>query len=111
MSPEKADAAWVVERGLQLRAQNSIDIATHLCAAAGEDAPDYASAIDALSRLGVVPPEIAASFRAVAGLRNVLVHGYLEVDLGQLHAVLNQRLPDFEEFGRRVEAWLRERGA
>ena len=105
------DEAWLVERGLQLCAQNALDIATHLAASAGVDAPDYASAIDALATLGVLSTEFAASFRAIAGFRNVLVHAYLEVDLGLLHATLNGRLGDFRSYAAQVEAYLeRQRG-
>lgn len=100
------DLAWSVERGLQLCAQNALDIATHLAASAGHDAPDYASAIDALATLGVLPAEFASRFRAVAGFRNVLVHGYLEVDLVRLHEVLTARLDDFRAFARHVDKHL-----
>jgi uncharacterized protein YutE (UPF0331/DUF86 family) len=100
------DEVWVVEHGLQLCAQNVLDIATHVAAAAGRDAPDYAAAIDALGELGVVPPEFAARIRALAGLRNLLVHGYLAVDLTRLHALLNERLADLAEFARHVQGYL-----
>jgi len=40
------DEQWAVERGLQVCAQNCIDIATHLAASAGHSPTDYASAID-----------------------------------------------------------------
>jgi uncharacterized protein YutE (UPF0331/DUF86 family) len=100
------DEAWAVERGLQLCAQNALDIATHLAAAAAIDAPDYAASIDALAELGVLPADFAARFRAVAGFRNVLVHGYLEVDIARLHAVLNAHLKDFLQFARYVDAYL-----
>jgi uncharacterized protein YutE (UPF0331/DUF86 family) len=46
------DTLWAIERGLQLCAQNALDIATHLTASAGRDTPDYASAIDTLGQLG-----------------------------------------------------------
>jgi uncharacterized protein YutE (UPF0331/DUF86 family) len=96
------DTAWAVERGLQLCAQNALDIATHIAAASGRDVRDYAAAIDALGEIGVLPAPFAAQFRAVAGFRNVLVHGYLEVDRARVHAVLNERLDDFAEFARLV---------
>src|SRR5262249_40550194 len=38
---------------------------------AGRDAPDYASAIDLLPELGVLPSEFAARLRGIAGFRNV----------------------------------------
>ncbi|MGH7313482.1 MAG: type VII toxin-antitoxin system HepT family RNase toxin [Candidatus Rokuibacteriota bacterium] len=102
-----ADVQWVVERGLQLCAQNALDVATHLAASAGRDTPDYASAVDALGELGVLPREFAQRFRGVAGFRNVLVHGYLGVDLQRLHELLNSGLDDFVEFARHVERFLR----
>lgn len=101
------DERWAVERGLQLCAQNALDVATHLAAAAGLDSPDYATAVDRLGELSVLPREFALRFRAIAGFRNVLVHGYLDVDLAQLHEVLNQRLVDFSEFARLVETYLK----
>jgi len=101
-----ADLRLAVERGLQLCAQNALDVATHLAAAAGLDAPDYATAVDRLAELGVVPADFAARFRSVAGFRNILVHGYLEVDLQLVHQVVSERLGDFREFARHVERYL-----
>lgn len=103
------DAQWIVERGLQICAQNALDIATHLAASAGRDAPDYATAIDVLGELGVVPGEFARRFRAVAGFRNILVHAYLTVELPRVHALLNSGLDDFVEFARHVERFLERR--
>jgi uncharacterized protein YutE (UPF0331/DUF86 family) len=97
---------WAVERGLQLCAQNALDIATHLAASAGHDVPDYASAIDRLGDMGALPPEFAARFRAVAGFRNVVVHGYLEVDPGIVHRLLNESLEEFAEFAGYIERYL-----
>jgi len=100
------DEAWAIERGLQICVQNCLDIATHLAAAAGRDVPDYATAIDRLEELGVLPGEFARRFRSVAGFRNVLVHGYLEVDPALVHRVLNERLEDFGSFALHVVARL-----
>lgn len=100
------DERWIVERGLQLCAQNCIDIATHLAASAGLDVADYASAIDALATLGVVPAPFARSFRGIAGFRNILVHGYLTVDPAIVHRLLNERLDDFVTFAELVSAHL-----
>jgi len=100
---------WVVERGLQLCTQNVLDIATHVSASAGRDVPDYATAIDQLADLGVLPGEFAARIRPVAGFRNVIVHGYLDVDLEIVHRLLNERLEDFAEFAQRVNYYLDSR--
>ena len=100
------DERWIVERGLQLCAQNVLDVATHLAASSGYDVPDYASALDRLEELRVLPPEFVQRFRGIAGFRNVLVHGYLDVDLRVLHTVLRERFDDFGEFARLVRRYL-----
>ena len=102
------DLRWTIERGLQLCAQNVLDVATHIVASAGHDAGDYASAIDSLGRIGVLPAAFVARFRGVAGFRNVLVHAYLSVDLVLVHELLTRRLDDFAEFARCVELYLSE---
>jgi uncharacterized protein YutE (UPF0331/DUF86 family) len=100
---------WVVERGLQLCVQNVLDVATHLVASAGRDVPDYASAIDQLAELDILTREFASEFRAVAGFRNVIVHGYLDVDLEIVHRLLNERLDDFAQFAVSVNRYLSEK--
>lgn len=97
---------WIVERGLQLCAQNVLDVATHIAAATGHDVPDYALAIDRLAEEGVLPAPFAKRFRGLAGFRNVLVHGYLTVDIEILHRILNEELDDLAEFARHVERYL-----
>jgi len=101
------DERWTVERGLHLCAQNALDIATHLAASAGRDAPDYATAIDVLGELAILPAEFARRFRGIAGFRNVLVHGYLGVDLSRMHRLVNSGLDDFVEFARFIEDHIR----
>jgi uncharacterized protein YutE (UPF0331/DUF86 family) len=103
---ENSDERWSVERGLQLCTQSVLDIATHLVAAAGRDAPDYATAIDTLGELNILTPEFAARLRPLAGFRNALVHGYLQIDVDRLHAVLNEHLDDVREFARCVNAFV-----
>jgi uncharacterized protein YutE (UPF0331/DUF86 family) len=101
MSPGQADPA-VLRRHLL-----ALDAAIQrLRRHAGRDAPDYASAVDILGDLGVLPTEFARRFRGVAGFRNVLVHGYLGVDLARVHELLNSGLDDFVEFARHVERYL-----
>lgn len=101
-----ADLRWIIERGLQLCVQNALDIASHLVAARGLDAPEYATAIDRLAEIGVVSAEFAAQLRPLAGFRNVLVHGYLQVDLAVVERVLKEKLTDLEQFASQVETYL-----
>ena len=100
------DRLWIVERGLQLCAQNALDIATHLAAGSGRDVADDASAIDRLTALDVLPREFAAHFRGVAGFRNVVVHGYLDVDLDVVHRLRQTGLDDFVTFAGHISRHL-----
>ena len=101
-----ADLRWAIERGLQLCVQNALDVATHITAASGLDSPDYTSAIDRLAELGAIPAEFATRLRPIAGFRNVLVHGYLQVDLAVVEQVLTEKLYEFEAFASHIEAFL-----
>ena len=101
-----SDRRWAVERGLQLCAQNALDIASHLGSAAGLDPTTYSSSIDCLVQAQVLPPDFAERFRGIAGFRNVLVHGYLDIDLDRIVAMLADELDDFEQYAHHVEKWL-----
>ena len=100
------DRRLAIERGLQLCAQNALDIAGHLSSALGLDPHSYGSSIDSLVEAEVLPRSFGARFRGIAGFRNVLVHGYLDVDLDLIVRMLSDRLSDFEEFAGYVEGWL-----
>lgn len=97
---------WAVERGLQLCVQNVLDIATHLAASSGHDVVDYASSIEQLGALRILPAALARDLRPLAGFRNALVHGYLQVDVARVHAVLNQHLEQLRDFARHIETHL-----
>ena len=103
---DATEERWIVERGLQLAAQNVLDVATHLVAGAGRDAPDYAGAIDQLGVLGVVPPEFAAQLRGLAGFRNVLVHEYVEIDTHLVYVNLQSGIADLQAYARSLALWL-----
>ena len=110
VSPEAlridSDRLWAIERGLQLCAQNALDIASHLSSAAGLDPANYGSSIDCLVEATVLPPAFGMRFRGIAGFRNVLVHGYLDIDVDRIAATLGAPLGDFEEFAGHVERWV-----
>lgn len=54
----------------------------------------------------MLPAPFGERFRSVAAFRNVLVHGYLDVDLDLVAKVLNDSLDDFEAFAAHVKRWL-----
>jgi len=75
-----------------------LDIAEVIISEEGLDKPDdYRGAILTLGRKGIVPAKFAERFAPAASFRNVLVHGYAEVDLGRLHSYLLEELKDFDQ--------------
>jgi uncharacterized protein YutE (UPF0331/DUF86 family) len=98
---------WAVSHGLQLAIQNVLDVATHVVTALDAGAPpeDYRGALLRLGELGVLRPEFAAQIAPMAGLRNILVHGYLRLEVQRLVDAL-QRLDDLAAFTESVRAFL-----
>lgn len=91
-----------VERHLQVGIQSAIDVAFHILADESDQAPDdYGSAFVLLAEEGVLPADLADRLRLAAGLRNLLVHAYLDIDPDRLWGTL-EHLDDLDEFARRV---------
>lgn len=91
-----------VERHLQVAVQCAIDLAFHILADESDRTPeDYGSAFVLLAEAGVVPADLADRLRLAAGLRNLLVHAYLDVDPDRLWDTL-EHLEDLDDFARRV---------
>ena len=73
-----------------LAAEVAIDIGQHVIATEGLRAPDtFAGVFDELGRGGWISEEVAGSLGAMARFRNLLVHGYADVDDGRVVEVLH----------------------
>lgn len=99
---------WAVERGLLLCIQNALDIASLLASTEGHDPPTYGDSIDSLVASAVLPAEFGEKFRAVAGFRNIIVYGYLDLDLDRVARFVGENLGDFEIFAQHIECWLED---
>jgi uncharacterized protein YutE (UPF0331/DUF86 family) len=92
----------------QLLAQACADIALHILAGTGTAAPEtYAEALSALAAGAVILGPLGARLAEAVRLRNILVHGYLDVDHGRLFDELDW-IESTEEFARAVEYWLEQ---
>jgi uncharacterized protein YutE (UPF0331/DUF86 family) len=68
------------EHALQLAIQSCIDIGAHLISELGLQAPsDYRGVFASLSSAGL-DAQLAERLAQAAGMRNILVHGYLDID-------------------------------
>ncbi len=82
-----------------------LDIAHHLLASELWGPPeDSAGAVRLMARHGVLNADLAERLAQATGFRNVLVHGYAEVDDERVIAHLDQ-LDDLADFVDQVRTW------
>jgi len=88
-----------VEHTLQMAIQAALDVASHLVSdrRLGEPRTNR-ELFDLLHRDGWIDADLTAILRNMAGFRNVLVHGYDDVDLRVVRDVLDTHLADLVAF-------------
>jgi uncharacterized protein YutE (UPF0331/DUF86 family) len=95
------------EHTLQMAIQAALDVASHIVSDARLGEPRSNRELFAsLARDRWVADDLARTLSAMAGFRNVLVHGYDTVDLDILRDVLEHRLDDLLAFVRAIRARL-----
>ena len=100
---------WLAERSLQLAAETVFDIGNHLLAGHFNlHASDYEDVLDRLVGQGVISARLREDLRGLGGFRNVLVHGYLEIDEDRVYRSLQEELAGFDDFAREIERFLEE---
>jgi uncharacterized protein YutE (UPF0331/DUF86 family) len=88
-----------VEHTLQIAIQSALDVASHIVSDERLGEPETNRELfDLLVRAGRLSETLASSLRDMAGFRNVLVHGYQDVDLGVVEDVLAHHLNDLLAF-------------
>jgi uncharacterized protein YutE (UPF0331/DUF86 family) len=90
---------------LQLAVQVCLDIGAHWIAEEGLKMPDDYRGVFASLKSGGLEPELADQLSEAAGMRNVLVHGYLTVDDQAVWEALDH-LDDLRRFAAFVEKQL-----
>lgn len=92
---------------VQASAQACIDIANHVISSEGWRAPrDFRDAFTVLEEHHVIEAGLVGRLRDLAGMRNVLVHLYEDVDDARVHEALGTGLDDFDSFARAISRLL-----
>ena len=95
------------ERYLQLAIQAVLDVSNHIVADMSLNLPsDSKELFQLLATHKVLPVPLSKKLASMAGLRNVLVHEYLEIDRRRVYRVLRDELGDFEKFIKAVSKLL-----
>ena len=98
-----ADAIDIAEHNVQMAIQCVLDISNHILADLKAGIPDdHRKVFTMLASQKILTPELSDRLARMAGLRNVLVHEYLDVDLDILYRAMTEELADLEEFIKAV---------
>ena len=96
---------------LQVAIESCINVANHIISTESLRAPkDYKDTFAVLNEAGILPDDFIPTMQELAGLRNLLVHLYWDVDDRLLHDEIRTNLADFETFIGYVLAFLDKPG-
>lgn len=95
------------ERILTQLVELAVSINSHLAVTRGGEAPtSYRESFAAAARLGAIDEDLRSRLAPSVGLRNVLVHEYVEIDLTMVAAAVETARLDVAAYVSSVSAWL-----
>jgi uncharacterized protein YutE (UPF0331/DUF86 family) len=89
---------YKLERVFELLVMTATDILFHLLAEQGLTPDSYRAAFKIAAEQGLLPADLADRLQEAAGMRNVLVHMYEEIDYTILRDSIEPALQDFGQF-------------
>ncbi len=97
---------WALRYGLLEAIQIVIDVSCYLVSKDNLGNPTtYADCVAFLRQYGYIDDEVASKLTAMVGLRNLLVHEYIRIDVPKLYTLLD-RIDDFVAFIGQVGKYL-----
>ncbi|MBI4238845.1 MAG: DUF86 domain-containing protein [Deltaproteobacteria bacterium] len=111
LSPEgfrAEDPYALAQHHLRLALEGIFHIGSHILSRLpGGRAVEYKEIARKLGDLGVVPHDFAErALVPMAGLRNILVHQYSDLDAARLHTIIRQHRGDIDTFLRHIKTLL-----
>lgn len=97
-----------VERVLTALIDLGVDINSHVATSLGGSmATEYRESFDAAAAAGMIPVDLADRLKPSVGLRNVLIHEYVALNLSRVAAAVPLTRSGYGEYVRTVAGWLR----
>jgi len=95
------------ERMIQLIVEYASDIINHVIIESGERPPeDYRSSFFRAAEVGLIDHALADRLKGSGGMRNIIVHEYMDVDDKKIYKILPTVISDFKEYIRQVDDFL-----
>ncbi|HEY0090527.1 MAG TPA: DUF86 domain-containing protein, partial [Candidatus Lokiarchaeia archaeon] len=99
----------LAERYLQLAIEYVLDIGNHIISRLEFKKPEtYQDIFVILGKNSILPLEFAEKIAKMAGFRNILVHGYLDIDEVIVYNHLKEDLKDFEDYIKYIIQYLQD---
>lgn len=95
---EVAAEHYKIERLFELLVVVSTDMLFHKLAELNRPADSYRDAFALAAETGLLPEDLAVRLQSAAGMRNILVHLYEQIDFDILQASIRPALDDFAQF-------------
>lgn len=102
-------AQLIAERIISQLVDLAAAINTHIAAVELNEAPhDLARSFESAAKAGLIDEDLAERLAPSTGLRNVLVHAYLDLDMNRFVGSVPEAIEQYGEYVRQVARWLRE---
>ncbi len=103
------DELYSIEHRIQLAIESAINIGEHLVSGLNLGLYDDAKGVFLiLGKKRVIDNQLADNLKNAAGMRNILVHNYLEIDLQLIQKAATTDLKDLEEFTKQINTFLQK---
>lgn len=97
---------WALRYGFLETIQIVIDISCHLVGKYNLGNPaTYSECIELLEKYKYIDKDLADRLLGMVGLRNILVHEYIIIDIDKLYGLL-ERVKDFKEFAEKMREYF-----
>lgn len=105
---EIAGDPYELERLLELIVQLAVDILSHLLSERRVSPESYRATFELAGEHGLLPTDLAGRLARAAGLRNILVHLYEDIDYDIVATSIDPAIEDFGTFVRYLQERLPE---
>ena len=95
------------ERLIQLVVECASDINNHAVVESGQRPPDdYTSSFIRAADIGLITRELADKIKGAGGMRNIIIHEYMDIDNRKVYEVITREKIDFKEYIKQVDGYL-----
>jgi len=95
------------ERLIQLIVECASDINNHAVIESGQRPPeDYTSSFIRAAEIGAISRSLADRIKGSAGMRNIIVHEYMDIDDEKVFKTLPIAIIDYKEYIKEVDSFL-----